>query len=85
LLKVDFVDFSYDEENGSNAVDEFVLVTDVYKNHSSDEILVPNVDKYQPILDEYSDDEEHIFTKSHIDLISSQQVYDSEEDKEELQ
>jgi hypothetical protein len=59
-----------------------VLVTDVYKNHSSDEIVIPNVDKDQPILDEYCDNEEQIFTKAHTELISGQPIYDSEEDKE---
>jgi hypothetical protein len=84
LLKVDFVGCSYDEENGNNAVHAFFLVTNVYKNHSSDDIVVPNVDKDQPILDEYSDDEEHFFTKAHTQLISSQPIYGNEEDKEEL-
>jgi hypothetical protein len=71
VLKADFVDCSYDEKISSNAVDAFVLVTDVSKNHSSDEIVVQNVDKDQPILDGYSDNKEQIFTKAHTELISS--------------
>jgi hypothetical protein len=72
VLKADFVDCSFDEEIGSNAVDAFFLVTNVSKNHSSDEIVVPNVDKDDLILDGYSDDEEQIFTKAHTELVSSQ-------------
>jgi hypothetical protein len=79
VLKEDFVDCSCDEEIGSNAVDAFVLITNASKNHSSDEIVVPNVDKDYPILDGNSDDEEHIFTKAHTELISSQPTYDSYE------
>jgi hypothetical protein len=82
VLKAYFVDFSYDKEIGSNVVDAFVFVTYVSKNHSYNEIYVPNVEKYHPILDGYSDDEEHIFTKAHTELISIQPIYDSEEDKE---
>jgi hypothetical protein len=84
VLKENFVDNSYDKEIGSNAVDAFFLVTNVSKNHSSDEIVIPNVYKKNPILDEYSDDEDNIFTKAHTELISNQLVYGNEEDKEEL-
>jgi hypothetical protein len=84
LLKVDFVGFSYDEENGSNTIAAYVLVINVYKNNSSDDIVVPNVDKDQPILDEYSDDEEQFFTKAHTKRISNQPIYGNEEYKEEL-
>ena len=84
MLKEDFVDCSYDEEIGSHAVDAFVLVTYVSKNHSSNVLVVPNVYKNHPILDGYSDNKEHIFTKAHIELISNHPVYGNEEDKEEL-
>ena len=83
VLKADFVDCSYDEEIGSHVVDAFVLVTDVSKNNSSDDIVVPIVEKDQPILDGYSDNKEKIITKAHKEIISSQPVYDNEEDKEE--
>ena len=70
-MKEYFVDNSYDEEIRNNVIDAFVLVTDVSKNNSSDDIVIPNVDKDQPILDGYSNNKEHIFTKAHTELISS--------------
>ena len=79
MLNVDFINYSYDEEFGSNALDAFVLITNSYKNHSSYEIDVPNVDKDYPILNGNSDDEEQILIKSHTELISIQQTYDSYE------
>jgi hypothetical protein len=63
MLKADFVDCSYDEEIGSNAVDAFVLITNVSKNHYFDEIIVPNVVKDQSILDGYSNDKEKYLLK----------------------
>jgi len=82
-LKEYFVDNSYDEEISNNVIDAFVLVMNVSKNNSSDDIVVPIVEKDQPILDGYSDNKEKIITKAHKEIISSQPVYDNEEDKEE--
>jgi hypothetical protein len=74
--------FHYDQEVDdlqcdSQDVDTFDIVSNVS--------IVLSCHENQIVSFEYSNDKEMIFTKSHIELISIQPVYDNEGDREELQ